>query len=86
MKIPKKLKIGGIWYKVDQVATSNSGMADITKSSISINKDMAQPQKEVTLLHEILHCINIQLKDEPIEFLAQALYQVLKDNKLLKED
>lgn len=96
MKIPKKLKIGGhiVTVKVvDNVANEENttwagGWTD-SQNLIEIRKAQAQSQKEVTLLHEILHCINLQLNHDHVEFLSQALYQVIKDNKLYfdgKED
>ena len=96
MKIPKKLKIGGhvVTVKVvDNVAneegTTWAGGWTGSQNLIEIRKAQVQSQKEVTLLHEILHCINLQLNHDHVEFLSQALYQVIKDNKLYfdgKED
>ena len=51
---------------------------------ILIDKDVKQSQIEATLIHEVLHCININMDEEKVEWLAQSLYQVLSDNKMLK--
>lgn len=88
MKIPKTLKIGGhliIVEEVDDLDNGDSnGRFNSVKNRIQIEKNLPQSQKEATLLHEIMHCINISVKDEEIEFWAQSIYQVLKDNGLLK--
>ena len=97
MKIPKKIKIGGhiVTVKVvDKVAEDPevqqwAGGWTESQNLIEIRAGQAQSQKEVTLIHEILHCINLQLNHDHVEFLSQALYQVIKDNKLYfdgKED
>lgn len=94
MKIPKKLKIGGhivTVREVEEVVDGEKWAGGWTESQnlIEIRKAQAQSQKEVTLIHEILHCINLQLDHDHVEFLSQALYQVIKDNKLYfdgKED
>jgi hypothetical protein len=49
-----------------------------------IDKNLSRSQKEVTLVHEILHAINSEIEEREIEFMAQALYQVFSENKLFK--
>lgn len=50
-------------------------------------KNLPQSQKESTLIHEIIHICNTEVGSENhhalISSLAEQLYQVLKDNKLL---
>lgn len=88
MKIPKKLKIGGHDVKVRFTETMQgdypnaSGGWTEALNLIEIRKSLAGSQKEVTLIHEILHAINYNFTEEQVEFLSQTLYQVLKDNKL----
>jgi uncharacterized protein YaaW (UPF0174 family) len=85
MKIPKTLKIGGVVYKIELVRMDNlCGEYDATTGTIRINPDMPQDLQEETLIHEALHGINNELDEREIEFLSQALYQMLKDNNLLK--
>jgi Zn-dependent peptidase ImmA (M78 family) len=88
VRIPKQIRIGGCLYTIEQVSPGALGgdcaANDITRSIIQINKDMPQDQKEVALFHEIIHAMNTNLSEEATEFLAQAFYQVLKENKLLK--
>jgi len=86
-----RLKVGGNYYTiklVDREDISNerdSGECNAAKLSIKIGEDMPQGAKEVTLIHEILHALNITLDEKDIEFLAQGIYQVLKDNNLKTE-
>lgn len=90
MNIPKKLKIGGHTYKVitEKPGEINErgtcGVTNKSKGIISINKNLIQSEKECTLIHEIFHIINNELNEAVIESLSQQLYQVLRENKLLK--
>ena len=86
MEIPKKLKILAHEYAVRVV----DGMIDSGNHNtegiptILISSRLNQTQKEVTLFHEILHAINGEITERDVEFLAQTLYCVLKENNLLK--
>lgn len=89
MKIPKRLKIGGHIYDVvelDEVSKdgNTAGECEIDKLEIRLRKGQKQTAKEATLFHEIIHALNWEFEEKEVEFLAQAIYQVLKDNKLLK--
>lgn len=89
MKIPKKLKIGGHIYKIiwkdDWGDNNDLGKTDFVREEIWLNKLlMSQTAKESTLIHEILHAINTTLNHELLDSLAEQLYQVLADNRLLK--
>lgn len=88
MKFPKKLKIGGHDVKLEiveqmegEIPHAAGGWTE-SLNLMQIRKSQTGSQKEVTLLHEILHAINYNLTEEQVEYLSQALYQVLKDNKL----
>ena len=89
MKIPKKLKIGGHIYKVvfqkqTDLAENDCGKTDRAKGIIAIDTNLIQSEKEATLIHEIIHIINAEYKEVEVDFLAQAIYAVLKENNLLK--
>jgi len=91
MKIPSKLKIGGHIVKVDcrQKLDGLNGKAVMETNTIHICKSIAQSQKESTLIHEILHFLNSTLGESAMghsvqDSLSEQLYQVLKDNNLLK--
>lgn len=89
MKIPKQLKIGGhlvtVFLDTTKFETDDKcGHADANKNEIVIDSNLSQSQQESTLLHEILHFINAPLDHALLDSLAEQLYQVLKDNNLLK--
>ena len=100
MKIPKKLKIAGFWYKITrskQVSDHSSTFASTFNSQqeINVGNDFPIQKQEQTFLHEILHAIwfcyglkeagfkNDQ-EEHIVDALSNGLYQVLKDNKLIK--
>ena len=93
MKIPKKLKIGGQIYRVierdrnEKDGTDNLATSKPYRNKIWIDNSQPQSQKESTFLHEIIEIINslykLEFKESDICTLETALYQVLKDNKLL---
>jgi len=90
MKFPKKLKVGGHLYQIvfqkqTDLAENDCGKTDRTKGIIAIDADLTQSEKEVCLWHEIIHLMNSEYKEIEVEFLAQAIFAFLKDNKLLKE-
>ncbi len=90
MEIPKKVKIAGIVYTVEEV----KGMADNEgllgrivheAGSMYLDKDMSQERKEQVFVHEVLHGIfkeaGYEEHDEDlINRVAIVLHQVLKDN------
>lgn len=92
MRIPSKLRIGGHVIRVDcskELRNEDYGDFSAKTNVIRISKALTQSQKEVTLIHEILHGLNACFDMTPVghmllESLAQQLYQVLKDNRLLR--
>ena len=89
MKIPKKLKIGG--HEVGVLFEELEGHADASHilNEIRIDPSLAQSHQEASLFHEILHYLNPTMDDTQmghalLDSLAEQLYQVLKDNDLLK--
>lgn len=86
MKIPKSIKILAHNYsikEIDGIIDSENRNGEI-EHTILLNKRLCQTEKELTLFHEIIHAINGEISEENVEFLAQCLYWVLKDNDLLK--
>ena len=90
MQIPSSLKIGGHRFKVDKskVLQGDNGETDVGICVIRISKDLTQSQQEATLIHELFHAINPTLDNEHlghalIDSLAEQIYQILKDNKLI---
>ena len=100
MKIPSKIKVGGMTYKIDQVSSydmakgcDNWGKTDFSTLSIKVDKELPQERKEESFLHEVFHTImhstglfrEVKEKEEDFVLrISQAVYQVFKDNKLLK--
>lgn len=91
MKIPKKLKIGGHVVTIDSTKNLRGveGDWDSCRNKIRISADLAKSQKEVTLFHEMFHVLNSTMSENKeghnfVESFSQQVYQVLKDNKLLK--
>lgn len=85
LKLPKQLKIGGIIYKIELAPMGDDlGITDYRTSCIRISEDLNDGQRLATLLHEICHCINTQLTEEQVDYLALSVNQILVDNKFIK--
>lgn len=95
MKLPSKLKIGGHIYPVTiQDRLKNAGTDKLGSSNVYyeigiwLESRQTQTQLESTLIHEILEIINslnkLGLDEHTICVLETNLYQVLRDNNLLK--
>lgn len=94
MKIPEKIRIGGIEYAIEygeNVRVGNQlcyGAISYDKNVITLSSnDGAEHQRRcVTLWHEILHGIRehagmeIENEEEIVEMFAKGIYQVLQDN------
>ena len=98
MKIPKKIKIDNLTYKVFLVNKAVvkgfkskkrilCGFVDSNKQIIRVATKYSKDEVAETLLHEILHscCFreNVNLKEGETIKLSRRLHQVLKDNKLI---
>jgi hypothetical protein len=94
MKIPTKIRIGGVDYKIIEKecitsgANSLSGNIDYGANEITLaTENYGHQFKCVVLLHEILHGIaehaSLDLgrdKEKIIDVFAYGIYQVLQDN------
>lgn len=84
MKIPKKVKVGANIYTVSIVEKEKDikqcGETSFPFQQIKITNGK-QGFIEETFLHEVLHCINNEMNEEHVEFLAQALHRFIQDNK-----
>jgi hypothetical protein len=94
MKIPSTLKIGATIYEiVSQPSEANGekhlGYCNSGVAKIWIDNNANHQVQESTLVHEILEAIKggycLELDHQTLGTLAEVLYQVLKDNELLKE-
>ena len=94
MIIPDKIKIGNYYYDiklVEEFSLHCLGRGALLKQSILLNSEASQELKEETFIHEIIHQIlgqrsfsNEDKNETLIDSLAAGLYQVFKDNDLLK--
>ena len=85
MKIPAQLKIGGQVIKIvvtEDTPDDNNGFWDSRKSTIYLHKKMPPAEMQITLLHETIHAINNSIDHREVEYLTQAIYQVMADNQL----
>ena len=100
MQIPKKVKVAGHTYKVvwDTKRLCDEGLVGETDHNQDIiymttqfpgGQDRAESEIEETLIHEILHAVDVNynnhtLEEKEVVRLATGLHQVFKDMKLLK--
>lgn len=100
MKIPKTVKILGLNWKVIEskaIAEHNNlfGATHNRREIIYIDPDTSDQRKEETFIHEITHALfsnmglserfrKENLEEEIVTTISSGLYQVLKDNNLLK--
>ena len=87
MKIPKKIKIKGIEFdiKFEDLGDNLFGEFVELPPQIRINIKAPKEFQEMTLIHEILHIIRGNIKEQWIKEFAWDLWLILKDNKLLKD-
>lgn len=95
MNIPKKIKIAGYEYDViveenrasERGANSPASIV-MTHQKMWIDGSQSKEQQESCLIHEVIEAINyhyeLELPHRSITVLETAIYQVLKDNNLLK--
>jgi len=94
MKIPDKVKIGGKSYEIiiqnlrKETASGEFSMLQPAVQRIWISNEMTQEQQEVSFFHEIIEAIkfdnDLESTHQTLQTLTEQLYQVLKDNNLLK--
>lgn len=92
MNIPKKVKILGVTFKIKVVKEgagilpeNHMGLTRTDKNTIYLKSDSSVDSTWQTLWHEMYHAMNTQLSEEQVEWLANATYGLLKENKWLKD-
>jgi hypothetical protein len=89
MNIPSKIKVGGIIYKVKVVDPGDFDDkvgAQISTERCWIKVMRADPQfMKQAFWHELFHAMNMEMEEEKVEFLAQAIMQIMVDNPKLFE-
>ena len=95
VKIPRKVNIGAyeydVRYKKGMVKHSHStGQCYTSDAKIWIDPDELKQVRDVTVMHEIIHCIGdvemIQYGEGEIDRLAHCLTRILRDNFKLEFD
>ena len=97
MKIPEEVKIGPFTYKVRLVDIVNRERPELigevshdTNKEIRLQKALDQDKLESVFIHELLHCMDVFMRlgltEKQVERLEGAIYMVLKQNNLLRED
>ncbi len=87
MKIPEKVKIKGIEFdiKFEDLGNRIFGDFDELPPLIRLNSKASKDYQEMTFIHEVLHILRDNTKEQWIKELAWDLWLVLKENNLLKE-
>lgn len=83
MKIPSKIKIGAVVWKVsiEKLEDSKCGSTNVKKLLIKIDSEQDKRAQELTFIHELLHAINTEVNDEVVnEYMALSLYQIIQEN------
>lgn len=93
MKLLNKIKIGGKIVNVQYVSGEQHfpdgefGISFLKQNLIKIDNSQTIEEQESTLLHEILefikHMFELKLEHRDLCCLEVALYQIIKDNKLI---
>lgn len=99
MKIPKKVKVGAITYKVKQVDKVNrldevgyitTGLWEPLESVIYIDKNLEEQQKLHGFIHELIHAIfdhcGIEQDENKVDLIATALHMIIVDNPEIFEN
>ena len=91
MKIPKKVRVLGHWYKVEIQKEDASGNDNLGTHwgkflKMWLSSNQCKEKMEETFLHEIIEAVNyhldLDLKHPQISGLSQSFHQIFKDNKL----
>ena len=98
MRIPEKVKIGGLTYTVEITEKLDLGSlncsAEIAYNALMIRvTPQAKEKMEADFLHEVLHGIfnflGLEQDERHVEEIAQALYALIRDNQemfIVEED
>lgn len=83
MIIPKKVKVGGLTFKVEIVDSLDGddacGITDCKMLTIRLAK-APKESLEATFLHELIHAINREIGEIGTECIARGIYEIMKDN------
>jgi len=91
VKIPETVKVGPFNFTITMMKTLEElGCTFYDKQEIWIRDDLSEDGARETFFHEVLHAISLvycndELSESHIRQMSIGLYQVLKDNNLLKK-
>ena len=86
MKLPKTIRILGYTYTIYRFDDGDlqSGFHDAKRLLIGLHVDLLPQSEQVTILHEVLEAISLQLhlnlSEEQIHAISQGYFQVMQDN------
>ena len=97
MKIPKRIKVKSIWYKIKYSKYGDGGSCNITKKIIEIPQN--KKEQERVLLHEIMELLMYEdclrydapnnsefmfiMTHHKFSIYVEDLFAILKDNKII---
>jgi hypothetical protein len=86
LKLPKKLKVGGVTSKVVIQPMYDSGTMLGHRGKILVSDELCQEEGEEVICHEITEKINkayeLNLPHNAIQVIGTVWHQVLKDNDM----
>lgn len=90
MTLCGEVKVGYKHYKVKEEQKLHESEAELQgqirylEQEIALREDITEESKEATLMHECLHALDemygIELSEEQVERLGNALYMFIEDN------
>lgn len=90
MTLCEEVKVGFKHYKVKEEQNLHESEVELQgeirylEQEIALREDITEEAKEATFMHECLHAIDemykIELSEEQIERLGNALYMFIEDN------
>lgn len=90
MTLCGEVKVGYKHYKVKEEQNLHESEAELQgqirylEQEIALREDITEESKEATLMHECLHALDemygIELSEEQVERLGNALYMFIEDN------
>lgn len=90
MTLCGEVKVGYKHYKVKEEQNLHESEAELQgqirylEQEIALREDITEEPKEATLMHECLHALDemygVELSEEQVERLGNALYMFIEDN------
>ena len=90
MTLCEEVKVGFKHYKVKEEQNLHESGVELQgeirylEQEIALREDITEEAKEATLMHECLHALDemygIELNEEQVERLGNALYMFIEDN------